>query len=71
MTMSLMRIWSSQGKYHLRKHVPIRGLTFDVDCHVAKFLKEAKNPTQTQHNFVSDVFFRIIVALAWFQFCEM
>lgn len=34
MTMSSMRIWSSQGKCRLRKHVPIGGLTFDVDYHV-------------------------------------
>ena len=32
-TMLSMRIWSSQGKFCLREHVPIRGSIFDVDCH--------------------------------------
>ena len=39
MTMILMRIWSSQGKFCLREHVPIGGSMFDVDCHVVKFLE--------------------------------
>ena len=38
MTMSSMctQIWS--GKFGLREYMPIRALTFDVDCHVVKFL---------------------------------
>ena len=33
MTILSMQIWSSQGKFCLREHVPIRGSIFDVDCH--------------------------------------
>ena len=36
MTMSSMQIWS--GKFGLREYMPIRGLTFNADCHVVKFL---------------------------------
>ena len=39
LTILSMRIWSSQGKFCLCEHVPIRGLIFDVDCHVVKFLQ--------------------------------
>ena len=39
MTKLSMRIWSSQGKFCLREHVPIGGSIFDVDCHVVKFLQ--------------------------------
>ena len=39
--MSSMRIWSSQGKFRFRKHLPIGGSTFDVDCHDVKFLISA------------------------------
>ena len=39
MTMLSMQIWSSQGKFCLREHVPIRGSIFDVYCHVVKFLQ--------------------------------
>ena len=39
LTILSMRIWSSQGKFCLREHVPIGGLIFDVDCHVVKFLQ--------------------------------
>ena len=39
LTILLMRIWSSQGKFCLCEHVPIGGLIFDVDCHVVKFLQ--------------------------------
>ena len=39
MTVLLMRIWSSQGKFCLREHMPFGGSIFDVDCHVVKFLQ--------------------------------
>ena len=39
LTILSMRIWSSQGTFCLREHVPIGGLIFDVDCHVVKFLQ--------------------------------
>ena len=55
-----MQSWSSQGKFCWREHVPIGGSIFDVDCHVVT------TSTQTQDNFVSDVFFHIIVTLPWF-----
>ena len=39
MTMLSMQIWSSQGKFCVREHVPIGGSIFNVDCHVVKFLQ--------------------------------
>ena len=64
LTILSMRIWSSQGKFCLREHVPIGGLIW---C----WLSCCEVPsTQTQDNFVSDVFFRIIVTLALFWLCK-
>ena len=60
-----MQIWSSQGKFCLREHVPIGGLIFDVDCHVVKFLQLKLKI------IVSDVFFRIIVTSALFLLYKM
>ena len=39
LTILSMQMWSSQGKFCLCEHVPIRGLIFDVDWHVVKFLE--------------------------------
>ena len=68
LTILLMWIWSSQGNFCLREHVPIGGLIFDVDCR-----ERCEVPsTQTQDNFVSDIFFQIIVTLiALFWLCKM
>ena len=34
LTILLMQIWSSQGKFCFHEHVPIGGSIFDVDSHV-------------------------------------
>ena len=56
LTILSMRMWSSQGKFCSREHVPIGGLIFYVDCHVVKFLQ---------------LKLKIIVTLALFWLCKM